>query len=199
MTCVVGLITSNGDILFGADSQVTTDDSKITLLDKKIFKKNNMIMGFCGDLKFGQLIKHRFTPPIPGRNVDIDNFIYTKFVPELQKFFIENGFQTFSRNESFTLLLGIEKNIYSIDDDYAVIPASQRYFAIGSGGDYALGSLHATRSNPNYNQRLQMSLDAAITYSSTCSKPFHFESLLHTPSPDKKKKIKAKPKSKKKK
>lgn len=195
MTCVVGLITSNGDILFGADSQVTFDDTRTTLLDKKIFKKNNLIMGWCGDLKFGQLIKHRFSPPIPGRNVDIDNFIYTKFIPELQKFFIEHGYQTFGRNESFELMVGIEKNIYIIDSDYSVITASHRFCSIGSGANYALGSLHATRTNPNDSQRLQMSLEAAATYSTSCAKPFHFESLL---APVSSKKPKPKPKAKKK-
>jgi ATP-dependent protease HslVU (ClpYQ) peptidase subunit len=176
MTCVVGLITDSG-LMFGADSLVTTESgSKITLLDKKVFVKNNMIFGFCGDLRFGQLIKHRFNPPSPGRNKDIELFIHTKFIPDLQKFFMDLGFSKLEPG-SFDLMVGVHRSIFTVSDDLAVVETPARYQAIGSGADYALGVMYATKSISSPTQRITLALEASSQFCQTVSKPFNFEFL----------------------
>jgi ATP-dependent protease HslVU (ClpYQ) peptidase subunit len=176
MTCVVGLITDNG-IMFGADSLVTTESgSKLTLSDKKVFLKNNILFGFCGDLRFGQLIKHRFNPPSPGRNKDIELFLHTKFLPDLQKFFIDAGYNKIEPG-SFDLLIGIHKSIFVISDDFSVVETPNRYQSIGSGCDYALGVMYATKSIFNPTQRITLALEASSSFCQTVAKPFNFEFL----------------------
>lgn len=176
MTCVVGLITESG-LMFGADSLVTTDSgSKLTLLDKKVFIKNNMLFGFCGDLRFGQLVKHRFNPPSPGRNKDIEMFIHTKFLPELQKFFSDAGHSRLEPG-TFDLMIGIHKSIFVISDDFSVVETPNRFQAIGSGCDYALGVMYATKSISSATQRITLALEAASSFCQTVAKPFNFEVL----------------------
>lgn len=176
MTCVVGLITDTG-IMFGADSLVTTESgSKLTLIDKKVFLKNNILFGFCGDLRFGQLVKHRFNPPSPGRNKDIELFIHTKFLPDLQKFFIDSGYNKIESG-SFDIMVGIHKSIFVISDDFSVVETPNRYQAIGSGSDYALGVMYATKSIFNPTQRITLALEASSSFCQTVSKPFNFEVL----------------------
>ncbi len=179
MTCVVGLLTDSGDILFGADSLVTDDSGfKLTLMDKKIFTKNNVIFGFCGDLRLGQLVKHRFNPPSPGRNKDIETFIHTKFVPELQKFFSDSGYPKLDNDrDSFELLVGMHRSIFTIGKDFSVIEAPTRYHAIGSGAEFALGAMYATKTLTSENQRITIALEASSSFSQTVGKPFHFERL----------------------
>ena len=179
MTCVVGLITDSG-LMFGADSLVTTESgSKLTLLDKKVFIKNNIIFGFCGDLRFGQLIKHRFNPPSPGRNKDIELFVHTKLVPDLQKFFNDLGYSKLDQG-SFELMVGVHRSIFTISDDLAVVEASTRYQAIGSGADYALGVMYATKSISSPTQRITLALEASSQFCQTVAKPFNFEFLAST-------------------
>lgn len=176
MTCVVGLITDTG-LIFGADSLVTTDcGSKLTLLDKKVFIKNNILFGFCGDLRFGQLVKHRFNPPSPGRNKDIQSFIHTKLVPDLQRFFVDSGYLKIDR-DAFELMIGTHRSIFTIADDFAVIESPSRYQAIGSGAEYALGVMYATKGVSSPQQRITLALEAASNFSQTVAKPFHFEFL----------------------
>lgn len=178
MTCVVGLIADNGHIVFGADSLVTDETGfKLSLPDKKIFTKNNILFGFCGNLHFGQLVKHRFNPPSPGRNKDIEAFIHTKFLPELQKFFAENGIIKFVEDEEHELLIGIHKSIFAIGSDFSVVQSPTRFHAIGSGAQYALGSLFSTKSLQDETKRLSIALEAASQFSMTVGKPFHFETL----------------------
>lgn len=176
MTCVVGLITELG-LMFGADSLVTTESgSKLTLLDKKVFVKNNILFGFCGDLRFGQLIKHRFTPPSPGRNKDIESFIYTKFLPDLQRFLGDAGYSKIDPG-SFELMVGVHRSIFVISDDLAVVETPTRYQAIGSGADFALGVMYATKSISSPTQRITLALEASSQFSQTVAKPFNFEFL----------------------
>lgn len=176
MTCVVGLITESG-LMFGADSLVSTDSgSKLTLLDKKVFIKNNVLFGFCGDLRFGQLVKHRFNPPSPGRNKDIEVFIHTKFIPDLQKFFADAGYSKIEPG-SFDLMVGIHKSIFTIADDFSVVETPNRFQAIGSGCDYALGVMYATKAISSPTQRITLALEAASSFCQTVSKPFNFEVL----------------------
>jgi ATP-dependent protease HslVU (ClpYQ) peptidase subunit len=192
MTCVVGLITDVG-LVFGADSLVTTETGlKLTLLDKKVFVKNNVLFGFCGDLRFGQLVKHRFTPPSPGRSKDLEAFMHTKFLPDLQKFCTDSGVLKME-DLSFELLIGIHRSIYTIASDFSVVEASTRYQAIGSGAEYALGVMYATKSLSNFQQRITLALEASSAFSQTVAKPFHFECLTTTP----KKQVKTKSTSRK--
>lgn len=179
MTCVVGLITDTG-LIFGADSLVTTESgSKLTLLDKKVFIKNNILFGFCGDLRFGQLVKHRFTPPSPGRNKDIESYIHTKLLPDLQRFFVDLGHNKIEPG-SFDLMIGIHKSIFTIADDFSVMESATRYQAIGSGADYALGVMYASKNISSHQQRITLALEAASSFCQTVAKPFHFEFLSTT-------------------
>lgn len=176
MTCIVGLITDSG-LIFGADSLVTDDSgNKATLLDRKVFIKNNILFGFCGTLRFGQLVKHRFSPPSLGKSKDIDAFVYQKFVPDLQKFFTDNGIIKIEEND-FEFLIGIRKSIFSIGHDFSVVQTSLRYHAIGSGADFAAGVMYATKSLSSDTQRITLALEAASLHDKNVSKPFYFESL----------------------
>lgn len=177
MTCIVGLISDTNGLIFGADSLVTTESgTKVTSLDKKVFEKNNILFGYCGDLRYGQLVKHRFSPPSPSRNKDLESFIHTKFVPELQKFFVDAGHPKLEE-DSFELMVGIHRSIFTIGEDFSVVESPSRFHAIGSGADFALGVMYATKNLTSDVQRITQALDAASFFCQTVSKPFHFERL----------------------
>lgn len=176
MTCVVGLVTEEG-LVFGADSLVTTGyGSKYTLIDKKIFIREDVIVGFCGDLRFGQLIKHQFNHSPYGRHKSPELFMHHTFLPELQKFFLDSGFQKIETG-SFDLLVGVERRLFVVSDDFAVIETPSPYQSIGSGCDYALGVMYATSHVADAKFRISVALEAASNFSQTVAKPFHFEIL----------------------
>ena len=48
MTCIVGLVTEDGAYL-GGDSRITQDTSILPGVFEKIFFKNKILFGFCGN------------------------------------------------------------------------------------------------------------------------------------------------------
>ena len=62
MTCIVGLVTEEGAYI-GGDSRITQDTSILPGVFEKIFFKNKILFGFCGNYRFGQILKYRFNIP----------------------------------------------------------------------------------------------------------------------------------------
>ena len=72
-----------------------------------------------------------------------------KVVPSLKATLVESGIDFGkSSNDSddkfeLSLLVAVNGTIFEIDSDFAVGMNSTGYYGIGSGGDYAVGALHA--------------------------------------------------------
>lgn len=176
MTCIVGLITES-QLIFGADSLVTTDsDAKFTLSDKKIFKKGKFLFGFCGSLRYGQLIKHKYPMPTYSPTRDIESYVHRVFLPDLHSFLAAHTYQKLEC-PLFEFLVGIGDRIFIVSDDFSVVSTPSPYQAIGSGSQYALGALFASQDNTNHVERLTVALQAASKYSQSVAEPFYFQSL----------------------
>ena len=72
MTCIVALKNKSGFVM-GADSISTDMYHYGTVVNPKIFKKGDFILGFTSSFRFGKIIEHSFTPPKHEKGLTDDN------------------------------------------------------------------------------------------------------------------------------
>lgn len=128
------------------DSQVT-EENRVFMLPKdspKIVKNGPYLLGAAGDMRAINLLAHQFKPPIPPANATgskLDKFISSKFIPDLKNLFDEVQYGEKGSQDS-TILVVIHGCIYEIGSGYDWCLDQSGIYAFGSGGAFALGSLH---------------------------------------------------------
>lgn len=172
MTCIVGIAHDN-KVYIGGERSAADEVSILPLVNPKVGRNADIIYGYCGTIGIGQLIDIIHLPPIGDKNPYL--YIRTQVVKELKK-----AIDSYSRegNEyDTTWLIGCQGHLYEVSqEDWSVIEIKET--AVGSGGSYALGSLHSTLDLidlPLY--RIDTALQAAIHYSPTCLGPIDMVEL----------------------
>ena len=136
----------------GFDSQVSDENGRVFFLGQgssKIAKNGPYLLGAAGDVRAINILAHAFNPPKPGPLVGArhDRFITSKFVPELRACFEDHGYAAREAKERAShgsvVLALVNGAIYEIDEDYSWVRDATGIYAAGSGGDYALGAMHA--------------------------------------------------------
>jgi ATP-dependent protease HslVU (ClpYQ) peptidase subunit len=183
VTCIVG-IQQGGRVVIGGDSAGVAAWSITVRADTKVFRNGEFIMGFTDSFRMGQLLRYSLVPPVP-QDWDLDRFMATDFIAVVRDCLRDGGFaRNDSGNESGGLfLVGIRGHLYRIDSDYQIGRSIDEYYAVGSGDEYACGSLHSTRGlDPE--QRVRMALEAAAHHSTGVCPPFHIVSSDEVYAPD---------------
>lgn len=151
MTTVLA-VQGDGWAIVGFDSLVSDDNGRTFILaqgSSKVAKNGPYLLGAAGDLRAINILAHAFTPPKPGNLVGsrLDRFITSKFVPELRSCFEDHGYAAREAKERATyggvIIAVINGVIYEIDEDYSWIRDASGIYAAGTGGDFAMGALHA--------------------------------------------------------
>jgi ATP-dependent protease HslVU (ClpYQ) peptidase subunit len=101
----------------------------------------------------------------------------TKFVDSVKQTFKDNGFGTIGGSDEDTggiFIVGVCGRIFTIDEDFHVGENIVNYMAEGSGGQIALGALHATKKQKNPRIRLKAALEAASEFNMAVSAPYTY-------------------------
>lgn len=158
MTTIIGI---QGDYfaVICADSRVTEVDSHGTATQSmslkemgfKVAQNGRWLMGVAGDVRAINILTHSFNPPTPTasmRGRKLDHFVTTKFIPALRSCFDTEGYSSPITDDSehqaehgSVVMAAINGTIYVIDGDYSWMSDSFGVYAIGSGAQFALGSL----------------------------------------------------------
>lgn len=151
MTTIIGLQHDNGCLLV-ADSLVTDASGRKYLHPemKKLAEHGNFVVGTSGDWQICEVIQHKWNPPVPTAKdkKDLFGFMINKAIPTLRQCLIENGY-SFDKSpdekdgERFHLLIAVCGHIFDVDEQLSITMSSDGIYAVGSGGDLALGALHA--------------------------------------------------------
>lgn len=174
MTTIVGVQTEDGCVI-ASDSRVAEGGKVYTHPEMvKAVERGSYIIAGAGDYRALQVVLHGWQPPLLTAKAkqNIYEFAINKIAPSLKATLLEAGidFNKVSDNSDdkfeLQLLLGINGTILEIDSDFAIAMNDTNFYAIGSGGDYALGALHAGASV------LDAMRIAAINNNGT-SAPFH--------------------------
>lgn len=168
MTCIVGI--SNGiDVYIGGDRGASDGSSIVSLSAPKVYIRGEWIFGYAGSMGIGQMMQCITMPDI---EKDEDVFMVLRMdVVQAFKSILDDQGITIDENTDTNFLIGARGRLFEFNpSDWSV--AEIKETAIGSGGNFALGSLHTTYSIPiPIVERIEHALKAAITYSPTCQGP----------------------------
>ena len=185
MTAIVGLV-HEGTVFLGGDSAAAGNMNIYTRREPKVFRSDQYIIGYTTSFRMGQIIRHAFKPPMLASgdaevsDEDLMGFMATEFIRKLKLAFKDGGWleSDKGRDTGGQMLIGVAGRLFQIESDFQVGESALGYDAVGSGNEVALGSLHAT-SHTEFDpqKRLELALQAAEEFVSTCRRPFHFVSL----------------------
>ena len=146
MTTIVG-VCKNGNVILGADSQVTDGDRRNNSLSmEKITKNNGYLIAGSGDATPCDILQHIFIPPVPTivERKNLYKFMITKFVPAMREALDEAGYKSDPKEDSgFSMLIAFDGELFDIGDDFSVLLNDDGIYGVGNGSKYAIGALYA--------------------------------------------------------
>lgn len=145
MTCIVGLVGSDGKVYIGGDSAGVSGWAITPRADAKVFKRGEWVFGFTTSFRMGQLIRYALTlPDPPPEPKHLEGWIATTFVDALRRTLKDGGYATVNNNAESggTFLLGLRGRLFMVDSDFQVGESRDGYDAVGCGRDEARGALH---------------------------------------------------------
>lgn len=167
MTCIA-VVKQDGKIFMAGDRGASDDDNILALSAPKVWKIGEYLLGYAGTMD-GERIRHNFKPPAPEKN--LDKFMYSKFIKYLRTFY-ENWWVDTSKDSDFGMIICVRGRIFEHNAiDMSLTEYQQPFLAMGSGAQYAYGSLYSTHKSKNARNRVRTAVAAAIQYSPTCMGP----------------------------
>jgi ATP-dependent protease HslVU (ClpYQ) peptidase subunit len=151
MTTIIGIQQKNGCVLV-ADSLVTDESGRKFWHPemKKIAERGSFLVAGSGEVLPCDIIQHNWEPPIPTSKdkQDLYHFMVSKVVPTLRHCLTDNGYNFDEAHdkkdgERFHLLIAINGVIFDVDQELSITMNADGVYAIGSGGEIALGAIHA--------------------------------------------------------
>lgn len=144
MTAIVG-IQGKGWAVVAADSMTTYDDKPYYAkgMDKAV-RKGDYVFAFAGDAVAGNIAEFLWTPPKLIKTMPLDAFMQVKVLPSLRDAMKEHGYEPDAikdPNAGFDALMCLNGVIYEIDEEYMWSRDDRGLYAVGSGGQLALGAL----------------------------------------------------------
>lgn len=182
MTCIVA-IAQNGTVYMGSDHAASDDKTGwiISRKEPKCFKVGQYAIAFTDSFRMGQILQYSWTPPkyTPTKtNSGLDKFMRTKFIDSVKMAFKDGGYGSIgSSSDEDTggiFIVGLEGRIFTIDEDFHVGESVHNYMAEGSGGQIALGALHATKNQKNPKLRIKAALEAATEFNMAVAAPYTY-------------------------
>jgi ATP-dependent protease HslVU (ClpYQ) peptidase subunit len=180
LTVIVGL-AHKGRVYLGADSVATTGwHSRIHLVEPKVWQQGGCVFGLTGSTREQQIIEHRLQVPERKADVDVLRWLAVDFVDALRQARKDSGHDeklTTGPEVGCHFMMGVGGRLFILYDSYAFVEQPHGY-AIGSGGELAIGSLHTSRlfmKQPE--KRIEAALQAACYNNNTCAPPFTYVSI----------------------
>jgi ATP-dependent protease HslVU (ClpYQ) peptidase subunit len=175
MTCIVGIAKDNV-VYIGGDRGASDGSAIVSLATPKVYIRDEWIFGYAGSMGIGQIMQ---IINIPILSEDDDPFMVLRMdMVDAFKSMMDIQGISITEDSDTDFLIGIRGRLFEFSpSDWSVAEIHET--AIGSGGNFALGSLHTTSqyeaASPIY--RIDASINAAITYSPTCQGPIDILSI----------------------
>ena len=151
MTTIIGVQYEDSCVI-SSDSRVAEGGKVYTHPEMvKAVERGSYIIGGAGDYRALQVVLHGWSPPLvtAKAKTNLYEFVINKVVPSLKSTLLEAGVDfdkettTPESKLELSLLLGVNGVLFEIDDDFSVAMSDNHFYGIGTGGDYAVGALHA--------------------------------------------------------
>lgn len=179
MTCIVG-VQKKDVVWIGGDSAGTaTNMNQRVRADKKVFIRGEFIFGFCGSFRMGQLLQYTLKlPKHPSGKSDFE-YLVNEFVTAVRSCLTSENKTTDNKDDALYpyFLFGYRGQLYGIQGDYQVAKPADGFDAMGSGGDIAMGAMHASAKDGNCRRRILQALEASARGNAAVRPPFHVMNL----------------------
>lgn len=181
MSCVIGY-NHKGVVYIGGDGTSASADNDVRdRIDPKVFiLDKRFVIGFVGSFRMGQLLRFSFDPPKQKPTQDDFQYMCTSFINATIRCFEKGQFGGEKKLEGKfggNFLVGYNRTLYNVDNDFQVSIPSLPFDSIGRGGDYALGALYAMLGlDLPIKQRIEKALEAATLFCAVVRPPF---TILH--------------------
>lgn len=176
MTCIVAWVEKN-IVYMGCDSAGIANYDLTVRTDSKIAINGEMIFGYTGSFRMGQLLKHSLTVPKITENKNHYEYMCTDFIDAVRNCFKRGGY---SKTENGVesggfFLVGFRGTIYYIESDFQVGMMDIPYFSVGCGSSYALGACDILKNkNISVENKIKAALEVAYKFSAGVRPPFNF-------------------------
>ena len=179
MTCIA--VVKHDDKVYMAGDRGASDDGTILALDApKVWKIGPYLIGYAGAMD-GERIRYNFKPTAPNIK-DTDKFMLNEFTKALKEFYDEHFlFSTQDKEADFGMIIVVNGLMYEHDAGVmSMTRFATNHLSVGSGSEYAYGSLHSTEAWSDGKKRVRIAVDAATKYSTSCMGPIDVVEVLHT-------------------
>lgn len=174
MTCIVGIEVNekpakgaNRRVVIGGDMQGSSWNHKAAYTQPKVFEKNGIVFGYTTSYRFGQLIEHSLRDMAAPKG-DVYTWLVQLLVPSIREALEAGGWK-----EGGSCIIGVQGEVWTLQEDYSVLRSTCGYSAVGSGSEYALGCLAGITackklaSLDDHVQAVEQAIEAAGTFSPT--------------------------------
>ena len=172
MTTIVG-IEGDGWTVIASDSMINSGSQPFYSYGmEKVFERGDYLIGVAGDAVAIDILKCLWKPPRSAKPADLDYYLTTKVITSLKASCGLYGYDPQKDKKDdpdagFELLLSLKGRIYQISsDDFGWLRDYRGLYAIGSGGQIALGVLAAldTRSVTSAIKAARKAVEIACGY-----------------------------------
>jgi len=179
MTCVCAFVEKNGlkkTVHMIGDSCGSADQDRVCRADNKVFfqKRNDLIMGYSGSYRIGQIARFDLDKlKKRPHGVSLLEWMCGEFVTGLRAALIANGIE--GKEMDGSLMVGIDGQIFTIDQDFHVGQNLYPYAATGAAESYAYGAMramHAAGHTPK--ECLDAAMEAAAEFCGAVMAPFTY-------------------------
>ena len=175
MSLVVA-IEYDKSVLIGSDSLAVSGDGEIRMRPHgKFFKTGKYLIEYVGYGRDAQLLEYGWEPP---KNIQ-------DFPETIRERLSDNGRLITTSGEdaiegiASTFVVCHNRRIYELNADFELVVLSRNYSAIGSGNQFALGSLYTTQFSKSITpyDRLELALKAGAANCIFVGGEFHYDSI----------------------
>lgn len=152
MTTIIGVELDDKSVIV-ADSRVTDDGGKVYSHPsmRKIAQRGSLLIAGAGEVYPCDIAQNIWVPPVftAKDKKDAYRYMIVKAMPSLRKCLTDNGYnfdEPYDKDKyglRFQFLIAVGGELFDVDQDLAVMKSEEGFYAIGSGGAYALGALYA--------------------------------------------------------
>lgn len=163
----------------GADSAASTERRIDVCRDPKVFANGDLLIGYVGSVRIGQVLREVFVAPAIGRE-SVRRYMVAVLVPAVREVLLQEGCMDACGGDALApgwLLVGARGRLFRMCGDFQIAEPYQRFDAIGTGGPFALGALHAT-ADLTPRQRIRAALHTAETFTPNVRRPFTTRQLI---------------------
>lgn len=171
MSVILG--ASDGEkVIIGADSGgiLASFDYEIRKDSKVFIKNDDLLFGFAGSFRVGQLVKNSIKFEKKPDNMSDHKYLCTMVANEINSYLPDL--------EETNFIIGYRGNIYTLQTDFQVSSNTRNFDSIGAASPFALSSYYLLNeyTDLDIEQKVQKSLEISTKFNLGALPPFKYVS-----------------------